>query len=71
MNILAGTLLLGALQAEERRGAPPRPVAQVLPVAKTAIRERPGPRDIAAAKRRERMKQRDSEIDRMLKLKKY
>jgi len=64
MNMLAGTLLLVILHADGRLGASARPVA------KAAVVEKMAPRDIAAAKRRQRMRRRDGEIDRMMKQKK-
>ena len=51
----------------EIRVASPKPVARVLPLGKPGPAEKSALRDRPAEKRRARMRQRDDEIDRMLK----
>jgi len=67
--VMAGLLVADAF--EDKKSAPPPKPKAALPVAKSAPAQKAPESAESAAKRRERMKQRDGEIDRMLKGKQH
>lgn len=62
---IAAVAETGLEVGQEKRVPPPKPAGRVLPPGKAAAP--PAPKSESAEKRRERMKARDAEIDRMLK----
>lgn len=63
---MAGAAFQGA---PSKSAPPPKPAAQVMPRGKASAPPIPAQKDESAEKRRERMKARDAEMDRVLKQK--